>query len=230
MIIKVKNPNVILKTKDKYLIEDIQILVDESVVNGEVSTLKTLLDATKSTQHLFYYYAGESVDHLISYNDTENVEKFDSMFVYAKVTSLPALNTSNLISMCQTFNGCTLLKIIPSLDVRNVTNFSMAFSSCRSIESILMYGMKETFKIKECALLEAKALVTILSNCQVVTTSPTLTMGSDLLAKLDGVYVKLTNNELYEGITCNPCEICESTDEGAMLVTDYATLKGWTLA
>ena len=93
-----------------------------------------------------------------------------------------------------------------------------------------MYGMKVNFSINDCIKLEAPALVTIISNCRVISSSHTLTMGSTLLNKLTDVYVKLTGEELYEGITCNPCVICESTDEGAMTVQEYATLKGWTLA
>ena len=38
--------------------------------SGATSTLKTLLDATKSTCYLFYNYKGTSVYDLISYNDT----------------------------------------------------------------------------------------------------------------------------------------------------------------
>jgi hypothetical protein len=104
------------------------------------------------------------------------------------------------------------------------------FDGCSSLKTILMYGMKYSFSISSSTQFEASDLVTILSNCQVVTSSVKLTMGTTNLAKLDGVYVKETGVEPYEGITVRPCVICESTDTGAMLATDYFTGKGWTLA
>ena len=61
--------------------------------------------------------------------------------------------------------------------------------------------------------------------------SRTLTVGTANLEKLSTVYVKLTSeeeeNSSYPKL---PCTVCESTDEGAMLISDYMALKQWTLA
>ena len=65
------------------------------------SSLKTLLDATKATNGLFYNYTGASVDSLITYSDTENV-----------------------IDMSSMFDCCESLQTIPLLDTRNVKNMS----------------------------------------------------------------------------------------------------------
>ena len=187
--------------------------------------------------------------------DTSEVITMESMFAYcdllgavpqfdtSKVTnmrefctncsnliSVPYLNTDNVTSMNKMFYACYNLETIPQLNAHKVANFTNAFGYCRKLKSLLMYGMKVKFDISTSTQFEASDLVTILSNCQVVNSSQTLTMGSTNLAKLEGVYVKPTGVELYEGITCNPCVICESTDEGAMLATDYFATKGWSLA
>jgi hypothetical protein len=128
------------------------------------------------------------------------------------------------------YKNCRAATSIPAINVRQATSIMYMFDNCSKIISILMYGMNLKFNINYCTLLEAEALVTILSNCQVITSTQTITMGSTLLAKLSGVYVKETGVEQYEGITCRPCVICESTEVGAMLATDYITGKGWTLA
>ena len=60
--------------------------------------------------------------------------------------------------------------------------------------------------------------------------SRTLTVGSANLEKLTNIYVKLTdepNNNLHSKL---PMIQCESTDEGAMTITEYMAQKGWVLA
>ncbi len=101
------------------------------------STLKTLLDATKSTYNLFYNYKGTSVDDLISYNDTENVTNMSYMFQYcSKLTTIPQLDTSNVTNMNSMFSICKELKSIPHLNTSKVTNMRSMFSGCNTITTI----------------------------------------------------------------------------------------------
>ena len=55
----------------------------------------------------------------------------------------------------------------------------------------------------------------------------TLTIGSANIAKLADTYVKLLDDD---GSEKYPFVVCESTDEGAMLISDYCTAKSWNLA
>ena len=50
------------------------------VSGGGGTTVKNLLDATKSCYYLFRSYGGTSVDDIIQPNDTENVTNMDYMF------------------------------------------------------------------------------------------------------------------------------------------------------
>ena len=189
------------------------------------TTLKNLLDATKSTRYLFYNYSSTSTDDLISYNDTSNVTSMNAMFyICYKLTTIPLLDTSNVTDMsymfghCESlitipllntskvtnmsymFDNCESLTTIPLLDTSNVTDMSYIFSFCSKLSEIHMYGMKSSFNISSSTKFTQEALVEILNNLATVTTSRTLTMGSTNLAKL--------------------------TDEDKAI----ATAKGWTLA
>ena len=52
-------------------------------------------------------------------------------------------------------------------------------------------------------------------------------MGTSNTAKLADTYVKLLEDD---GSGKYPFELCESTDEGAMTITDYCLYKNWQLA
>lgn len=116
----------------------------DSLPSGGGSTLKTLLDATKSSQYLFYYYSGTSVNDLISYNDTENVINMSYMFRDCPyLTTIPQLNTSSVKYMNNMFFSCTELTTI-QLNTSNVTDISYTFYNCTSLKTIDITHMNIT--------------------------------------------------------------------------------------
>lgn len=180
-----------------------------SVGGGDTTTVKNLLDATKSTKYLFTKYKGTSIDELIKPNDTSNVTNMEYMFDQCSyLTSIPLLDTSNVTNMHATFFYCSKLSAIPTLDTSKVTNMASMFHSClqltsipalnvsnvidmsdtfrycSSLEEIHMTGMKASFNISASTKFTEAALVEILNNLATVTTTRTLTMGATNLAKL----------------------------------------------
>ena len=108
------------------------------------STLKTLLDATKSTSYLFYKYSGTSIDGLISYNDTENVSDMGFMFNRClNLTTIPQINTSNATYMPNMFQYCQSLKTIDITHMNtNSNSASNSFaSSCYSLTKLIIRNM-----------------------------------------------------------------------------------------
>ena len=117
----------------------------DSLPSGGGNTLKTLLDATKSTYYLFANYNGTSVEGLISYNDTENVTKMSNMFANcSRLTTIPQLNTSKVSNMQQMFYYCYNLTAILQLNTSNVTSMSSMFSKCYTLTTIDITHMKIT--------------------------------------------------------------------------------------
>lgn len=191
------------------------------------------LTFTDNLTRMNYMFQGCRSLTELPFLDTKNVTSFQSTFQGCmNLTRIPTYDTRNVKSLYWTFAGCSNLTEIPALDVRNVTNFSLFYSASTTdnkLVSILMYGMKTSLEIKQFRG-DVEAVITILSNCQVVDTTQTLTIGSWYISNMENVYVKETGVEPYEGITLRPCVICESTDEGAILAIDYFNQKGWTLA
>ena len=108
---------------------------------GGEDRLKKLLDATKSTYGLFFGYQGTSVDDLIQYSDTENVDSTASMFAgCSQLTSVPLLNTSKVHNMSSMFQNCSKLTTIPLLDTSNVTSMYYMFQYCNSLTTIPQFN------------------------------------------------------------------------------------------
>ena len=123
--------------------------------------------------------------------DTTNVTNMNSMFKQcSNLVTVPLLNTTNVTNMVDMFRGCTNLKVIPAFDTSNVTKFAALYSGkgifdgCTSLEEIHMIGMKESFNISASTKFTRDALVEILNNLGTVTSTKTLTMGTDNLNKL----------------------------------------------
>ena len=100
-------------------------------------SLKTLLDATKTTYELFFNYSGTSVDDLISYSDTSGVTNMEAMFFRCpNLTAIPLFDTSNVTKMRNMFSECKNLITIPQLDTSKVTDMGGMFSKCSKLTTI----------------------------------------------------------------------------------------------
>ena len=105
--------------------------------SGDTNTLKTLLDATKSTYDLFYRYNGTSVNDLISYNDTSSVTNMSNMFrSCSNLITIPQLDTSNVTNMSYMFQVCKNLTTIPQLNTSKVTDMHYMFYYCENLTTI----------------------------------------------------------------------------------------------
>ena len=108
------------------------------------STLKTLLDATKSTFYLFYEYKGTSVNDLISYSDTENVTNMSYMFGFcSNLTTIPQLDTRSVTNMNTMFYDCKLLTTIDITYMNSSPdrdNYAFAYN-CYSLTKLIIRNM-----------------------------------------------------------------------------------------
>ena len=211
------------------------------------------LDTSNGTDfsYMFEFCSITSIPEL----DTSNGTNFRSMFLgCAHLTSIPELNTSNGTIFASMFDGCSSLTSIPELDVSNGTNFSRMFASCNKLTSIpkldvlngtdfsymfnfctslkdlYLYNIRKAIQIGSGTswgnLLTVDSLVHTIKELCKVTTSTTLTMGSANKEKIANLYCKVID-DTTEKIEM---ELCESTDEGAMTLEEYAAEKGWTIA
>lgn len=112
----------------------------DSLPSGGGGSLKTLLDATKSTFYLFYNYKGTSVNDLISYSDTSSVTNMGYMFYYCNnLTTIPQLDTSNATDMSYMFTACNKLTTI---DIPHMANNNTRFASnCYSLTKLIIRNM-----------------------------------------------------------------------------------------
>ena len=172
--------------------------------------------------------------------DTSNVTNMSTMFgLCSKLTTIPLLDTSNVTNMYGMFNKCSKLTTIPLLDTSNVTNMSTMFGSCAALTEIWIRNIQTNLTVGSGTsyghLLTVESLVHLCNELRNVNAARTLTVGSANLTKLADVYVKLidiTDEMRAEDDLIDeklPCVVCDSTDDGAMLISDYVKLKQWVL-
>ena len=172
--------------------------------------------------------------------DTSKVTNMGSMFHYCmSLTTVPLLDTSNVTNMSSMFGNCTSLTTVPLLDTSKVTNMGGMFSSCKSLTDCYLRNIKENLQVGSGTIyghhLTLDSLIHLIKELRDTGSSKTLTVGSANLEKLANVYVRTINitDEMRaeDGLIDEklPFEVCESTDEGATLITNYVSLKHWVL-
>ena len=195
------------------------------------NTFKKYLDENKSAYHLFYYSNISDFTDYISYEDTSNVTNMNQMFCYSKATIIPPLDSRKSIYFGGMFNGCSELITVSELDIISADYTTDMFENCKNLTNLTLLNIKKSLQVGSGSswghLLTLESLLGLCRQCKyILGMTYTLTVGTANLEKLANVYVKvIDNNNLYY-----PFEVCESTDEGAMTINEYMTLKKWKLA
>ena len=220
--------------------------IEMTYVFNNCSNLTTIpqLDTSKVT-NMTSMFNGCSNLTTIPQLDMSKVTDMFSMFNgCSNLTTIPQLDTSKVTRMRSMFNNCSNLTTIPLLNMINVTDATYMFDGCTKIENITLKNIKVSLEIGNNYSLKGR-LLTVDSLVNTIkelwdyssdTTTHTLTMGNINLEKIASTYVKLidvTDEMIAEDeyiASKKPCVVCESTDEGAMLITDYVGLKNWSLA
>lgn len=174
--------------------------------------------------------------------DTSNVTSMQSMFTRCYVlTSVPLYDTRKVQYFRSMFESCEKLSTVPALDLRNGTSMSNMFNGCKGVTDIQVRNIKANLQVASGTyyghLLTVDSLIHLIYELINVGSARTLTIGAANLEKLANVYVKaveITDDMRAEDDLIDekyPFVVCESTDEGAVLITDYASdMKMWTIA
>ena len=206
---------------------------DISFMFYECPSLKTipLLDTSKVTNMEYMFYKCSSLT-TIPQLDTSSCTEMGGTFQYCKVlTTIPQLDTSKVKWMNNMFTYCSKLTTITQLDMNSATSVNYIFSYCYKLSYLKFLNVRVNLQIGSGTswghLIEKDCLIQIISELIDTDSPKTLTMGTANTAKLADTYVKLLEDD---GTGKHPFEVCKSTDEGAMTITDYCTAKNWTLA
>ena len=169
---------------------------------------------------------------------------FSSMFANCYcLTKAPKLKSTLGTNFYNIFQNCHLLEEVPLLDLFSATNTSNLFYYCAKLRVVNLKNIKISGIVLGTGTswgqyLTVDSLINTLKELWDYSSgsSHSITIGTYNKPKLDNVYVKLitpTAEQIAEDPNINskmPCEVCASTDEGAMLILDYASAKGWTIS
>ena len=172
--------------------------------------------------------------------------KMGSAFANTNISKLTIISNDkvgNVGGIC--FNCANLTELhIDSLKGWSISSTTLGpIHNCKNIQNLFLGNIRGGFPIGSGdgtgtndygTLLTLDSLINIIKELIIpknTSDTRTLTMGTANLAKIENVYVKLTGEaEEDENYPKLPCEVCESTDEGAMTIIAYANSKNWTIA
>ena len=196
--------------------------VSSNITNasGMCSSCKSLITAD------VYGLTGESIiaDQMF-YNCTKvKTIRFNSNF------------KPNTVSM--SFFSCYKLETIDNLDIINAITASLFIDGCSELKNLTLKNIKVDIPMHYSPKLTDESLINTAKEFWDFTgsTSKTLKVSATNNARFDAIYVKLitaTDEMIAEDEYINnkkPCEVCESTDEGAMTLREYVVSKNWALA
>lgn len=173
--------------------------------------------------------------------DLKNVKRLSYMFAYCSnltTLDLSGVDTSKVEHTTMMFGMCqNLTTIIGTLDLFSVTNNGSMFFATSKLQNVNFKNIKKSIDLKYIKF-TYDYLINIIKELWDLTdgTSQKLTLSTESKTNIANIYVKLieaTDEMRAEDPYIDnkkPCVVCESTDEGAMTLTEYAISKNWSIA
>ena len=207
------------------------------IFNECVSLKEVSIDTSNARSLTYAFYKCMTLENLQKLN-LKNISSLNNTFSSCyNLRKIELENTENLLNITNMCYRCAYLEDVLGLNLINVTNASSAFGSCRSLKNLILKNIKISLALSDCPL-SLDSLTNIIKELHdntSGTSTKTLTVGTANLSKLANVYVKLidiTDEMRAEDEYIDnkkPFVVCESTDEGAMLISEYVTSKNWQL-
>lgn len=151
---------------------------------------------------LWNYYDFKAYDRKCYFDiDASSTKNFSTAFWGCPWKKIEKFNLTNVQAGTNgdaIFGDNVFLTEIPAFDMGNFSSLSRTFTPDTSVTSFLAYGAKVSFDLSSCTKLDQAALRVVIDNLADVTelgTSPTLTLGSTLLAKLTADDITTANNK-----------------------------------
>lgn len=211
------------------------------VTVGVKDRMKMFFNTTKSASNIFSWLGvtDEELESILKYDDTSECESAASMFSNAYMIKSPLLlDLRKCRGLNNMFAGSTV-EVIRGYDIRSSANITNFISGCSKIREIWIKNIKANLQVGSANtwghLLTLESLIHLIGELRTVRYLTTLTVGSANLEKLANIYVKTV--EITDEMRANddlideklPFEVCESTDEGACLITEYVNYKNWQI-
>lgn len=207
------------------------------------------LDTSQVTSMAYMFSTCSNLQSFNNNFDTYNVTTLTNMFArceYLTELDVSSFDTRNVTDVSSFIYYCLKLKtIIGSIDLINTTNTYNMFYYCINLENVTLKNIKVSLQLGRSTSWGTKLTNETLINTiqelwdntdNALGGSRTLTLSTTSTNNIANIYVKLidvTDEMRAEDEYIDnkkPCVVCESTDEGAMTLTEYAISKGWAIA
>lgn len=163
-------------------------------------------------------------------------------YMFCQCTALeeiPLFEFSNNGDWQGMFDNCRSLKVVPAYDMRSAWTASNMVSGCTNLEEIWVKNINCPLQVGSGStyghLIKVECLIHLIYELRYNKSKRILTIGNVNLEKLANVYVRtidITDEMRAEDDLIDeklPFEVCESTDEGAIQIVEYAKLKNWNI-
>lgn len=153
---------------------------------------------------------------------------------------IPLFELSNNGDFQGMFTSDFALKVVPAYDMRSAWATTNMVNGCTNLEEIWVKNINCPLQVGSGDsyghLIKVECLIHLIYELRYHKATRTLTMGNVNLEKLANVYVRLV--EITDEMRAEddlideklPFEVCESTDEGATQIVQYAKFKNWNIA